>query len=259
MLNVSIGMYLPGSTVIHRLDARTKLLLTLALIVAVFMIRSFWCYAVVALFLAAVIAASRVSPKLIWRSFKPMLFIVGLTFLINLFTAGGEGFKVTAAGVRTAVTMSLRLIYLVLASQIMTLTTSPLALTDGMESLLRPLKAIRFPAHEIAMMMSIALRFIPTLIDESGRIMMAQMSRGADFESGNVFRRAKNMVPLLVPLFVSAFRRADDLAMAMEARCYHGGEGRTRMKQLKMTHLDLWAGLIGLAVLAVVVVDRYVL
>lgn len=258
MINVTLGQYYPGKSVIHRLDPRTKLILTLAYIVLVFLVQSVWGYVAVAAYVFMGLGLARISPKYLIRGLKPIIFIVVLTFVLNMFTYGG-GFRFTMAGLYAAIRLSLRLIFLVMGSQVLTLTTAPLDLTDGIEHLLRPLSAIHFPVHEIAMMMSIALRFIPTLLEEADRIMKAQMSRGADFESGNIFRRARNMVPLLVPLFVSAFRRADDLAVAMEARCYRGGTGRTRMKQLHYSKLDLYAGLTLVALVAVVVLDRTLL
>ena len=256
MFKMSIGQYLPGDSPVHRMDPRVKLVITFFLIVGVFFVQSMWGYAAVGIYLLGVILLSRISVLFVLKSLKSMLFIVILTFVINLFTGGGGGFRITMQGFITAVTMSLRLVFLIMASQILTLTTSPLSLTDGIETLFRPLQKIKFPVHEMAMMMTIAMRFIPTLLDEADRIMKAQMSRGADFESGNLMKKAKNMVPLLVPLFVSAFRRADELAMAMEARCYRGGMGRTRMKQLKTTRVDLWGALLTCVLAAVVVADH---
>ncbi len=258
--NVTIGQFFPGNSFIHRLDPRTKILLTVALIVCVFVSQGFVGFAAV---LAFVLAASRMTGiglKFIVRGLKPILFIVALTFILNLFfQTGGTvlvhwGFiKITAEGLERAAFMAIRLILLVIGSQLLTLTTSPIALTDGLEALMNPLKKVKFPAHEIAMMMSIALRFIPTLMEEADKIMKAQQARGADFESGNLVNRAKAMVPLLVPLFVSSFRRADELAMAMEARCYRGGEGRTRMKQLKFAAIDLQAAAAVALLFAVVI------
>ena len=258
MFKMSIGQYLPGDSFVHRMDARVKLVITFFMIIAVFFIHSGWGYLAVALFLGAVMVISKIKISFMLRALKSMLFIVILTFAINLFTGGGQGFKITLRGLELAVTMSLRLVFLITASQILTLTTSPLALTDGIENLFRPLAVVKFPVHEMAMMMTIAMRFIPTLLDEADRIMKAQMSRGADFESGNLMRRAKSMVPILVPLFVSAFRRADELAMAMEARCYRGGEGRTRLKQLKISTVD-YGGMAAALVLAVCIAADYIL
>jgi energy-coupling factor transport system permease protein len=220
-------------------------------------------YAMMTVFGIVLIALSRIPVRFILRGMKPILFIVALTFVINLFTmTGGKVYfewkfiHVTSDGIRTAFYMAYRLVIIVALSQLLTLTTSPLALTDGLEHLMTPLRIVRFPVHEVAMMMTIALRFIPTLIGETDRIMKAQMSRGADFESGNLVRRARNMVPLLVPLFVSAFRRADELALAMESRCYRGGAGRTRMKVLRMAPRDGVAGFVLLLVLLSALADR---
>ena len=258
--NITLGQFFPGDSFVHRLDPRTKILLTLALIVCVFLSQGFVGFALILTFVLLVCKSTGIGLKFIVRGLKPILYIVILTFVLNLFfQAEGTilwqwGFmKVTEEGLRRAVYMALRLVLLVISSQLLTLTTSPIALTDGLEALMSPLKKVRFPAHEIAMMMSIALRFIPTLMEEADKIMKAQQARGADFESGNLLARAKAMIPLLVPLFVSAFRRADELAMAMEARCYRGGEGRTRMKQLKYTLLDLWAFLAVAALFAAVI------
>ena len=248
--NITIGQFFPGNSLIHRLDPRAKLMLTVALIVAVFLSQGFAGFALVLLFVAMAARMSRISLKFLVRGLKPILYIVIITFVLNLFfqSEGRVIFRwnfiaVTDGGLRRAAYMAVRLVLLVTSSQLLTLTTSAISLTDGLEALIRPLKKIKFPAHEIAMLMSIALRFIPTLMEEADKIMKAQMARGADFESGSLFKRAKAMVPLLVPLFVSAFRRADELAMAMEARCYHGGEGRTRMKQLRYGRRDLAAAL----------------
>ncbi|MBQ8507287.1 MAG: energy-coupling factor transporter transmembrane protein EcfT [Clostridia bacterium] len=238
--NVTLGQFFPGDSFLYHVDPRTKLILVIALIVLVFLVKSFAGFALILLLVLWCAISTKVGVKYMLRGLKPMFFIIALTFVLNLFLMreGDDlvhiGFiRITEGGLRTALFMAIRLILLVLCSQILTLTTSPIALTDALEHLLRPLKKIGFPAHEISMMMSIALRFIPTLMEETGKIRRAQMARGADFESGNVLARAKAMIPLLVPLFVSAFRRADELAMAMEARCYRGGDGRTKMKQLK--------------------------
>ena len=246
--NVTLGQFFPGNSFLHKMDPRMKLILTFALIVIVFVSQGFIGFGLILLFILMIALSSGIALKYILRGLKPILFIVLFTFVLNVFfQTGGEvifrlGFvKITDEGLRLAFFLAARLILLVICSQLLTLTTSPIALTDGLESLMRPLKKIHFPAHEIAMMMSIALRFIPTLMDEANKIMKAQMARGADFESGNLMQRAKAMVPLLVPLFVSAFRRAGDLAMAMEARCYHGGENRTRLRVLKVQQSDLLA------------------
>ena len=261
--NITLGQYFPGNSVIHRLDARMKLVLVIAVIVLIFMARTVIGNAVVLAFLTAIIIMSRISIKFVLRGIKPLWFIILLTFVLNtFFHQGGTElfswwiFRVSEEGLISAVRLAARLIFLITATTMLTLTTSPISLTDGLESLMKPLKVIRFPVHELAMMMTIAMRFIPTLLQETDRIMKAQMSRGADFESGNIVRRARNMVPLLVPLFVSAFRRADELALAMESRCYRGGQGRTRMKILAMTRLDLYAGIAALLLAAAVIADN---
>ena len=242
--DVTLGQFFPGQTPIHKLDPRTKLVLVIVYIVALFLAKWFVSYAAIAAFLALVIAMSQIRLKVVLKNLKPLLFIIILTALLNLFYGQGEPiaqfwiFKITKSGIQNAVFMVLRISLLVAGTFMLTYTTSPIALTDGLESLLSPLKKLHAPVHELSMMMSIALRFIPILIEETDKIMKAQMARGADFESGNLIHKVKNMVPLLVPLFVSAFRRADDLAMAMEARCYNGGEGRTKMKPLKYVAVD---------------------
>lgn len=237
--NITIGQYFPGDSPVHRLDPRTKILLAVAFIVCIFASKGFLCFAVIAAFVLGCAALSRIGIRFMARGLKPIALIVSFTFLLNLFLGAGEDviwkwgvLTITRQGIRNALFMAIRLILLVMGTQLLTLTTSPIALTDGLESLFNPLARVGFPAHELAMMMSIALRFIPTLIEETQKITKAQQARGADFESGNLLNRAKAMLPLLVPLFVSAFRRADELAMAMEARCYRGGEGRTKMNPL---------------------------
>lgn len=246
--NVTLGQFFPGNSFVHRLDARIKLLLTIAVIVLVFLVRSVIGYAVVFGFFVLTILLSRLNPKYVLRGLKPLWFILVFTFVLNTFfySGGTELFswwilRVTEEGLTSAVRLAMRLIYLITATTLLTLTTSPIALTDGLESLLKPLKAVRFPVHELAMMMTIAMRFIPTLIEETDKIMKAQTARGAEFDSGNVLRRAAGMVPLLVPLFVGAFRRADELAFAMESRCYNGGKGRTRMKVMHLHGRDFVA------------------
>lgn len=243
--NVSLGQYFPGNSVIHRLDPRVKLVLVIAIIVLIFMMNTLIGNLVVFAFLVATVILSRVSVKFVLRGLKPLWFIIILTFVLNtFFYSGGTElfswwiFRVSQEGLMSAVHLAVRLIFLITATTMLTLTTSPIALTDGIESLLKPLKAVKFPVHELAMMMTIAMRFIPTLIEETDKIMKAQTARGAEFDSGSIFKRAAGMVPLLVPLFVSAFRRADELAFAMESRCYHGGEGRTRMKIMHMRLRD---------------------
>ncbi len=258
--NITLGQYFPGNSLIHRLDPRTKLLATIALIAIVFVAQGFSGFLLLAGFVVACAASTGIHLKFLVRGLKPLMFIILFTFILNLFFQTGGTvlisiwiIRITSNGLRMAGFMAARLILLVLSSQLLTLTTSPIALTDGLETLFRPLQVIGFPAHEIAMMMSIALRFIPTLMDEADKIMKAQKARGADFETGGLIARAKAMVPLLVPLFVGAFRRAEELALAMDARCYRGGKGRTRMKQLKFQGIDGLAALVIAALLAAVI------
>ena len=258
--DITLGQYYPADSVVHRLDPRVKIVLLIVLIVAIFVAGNLLAYAPVIAFLALVTYLSKVPVKMMVKGIKPLRFILILTFVLNLFFLQGEtpllnlGFAViTKEALITAVHYSLRLVLLVMISSLLTLPTPPIVLTDGLERLLSPLRVIHFPAHEMAMMMSIALRFIPTLLEEADKIMKAQTARGADFESGNLIARAKAMVPLLVPLFVSAFRRAGDLAMAMEARCYHGGEGRTRLRVLKCERRDYIACAAVAALLALVI------
>ena len=260
LTNITLGQYYPVDSWVHRLDPRTKILLTIGIMVAVFMVHSLAGYAVVLAFIWLISRLSKVPFKMLARGVKALRIILVLTFVLNLFfTTSGTVLvqwafiTITREGLTQAVHYSLRLVFLVVGTSLLTLTTSPIALSDGIELLLSPLKRVHFPAHELAMMMSIALRFIPTLLEEADKIMKAQMARGADFETGNLIARAKAMVPLLVPLFVSAFRRAGDLAMAMEARCYHGGENRTRLRVLKITRNDFLAaaGVAGLILLIV--------
>jgi energy-coupling factor transport system permease protein len=258
--DITLGQYFPGDTVIHRLDPRTKLILVVVFIAALFTAVDYYSYGLMIAVTVACIAVSKIRLKTILKGLKPLIFIIVLTALLNLFYTAGEPiaqfwiFKVTWEGLRRAVFMVLRIMLLICGTFLLTYTTSPIALTDGIECLMNPLKKIKVPVHEMAMMMSMALRFIPTLIEETDKIMSAQKARGADFETGKLTDRAKALLPLLVPLFVSAFRRADELAVAMESRCYHGGEGRTRMKQLKMHGRDAGALLSGAVLLAVVIV-----
>ena len=242
---ISIGQYFPGDSVLHRIDPRAKIALTVLLIIMVFIATGFPAYVLLFGFIIGCALASKIGLPLLWKAVKPILFIVMFTFVLNVFFVPGGNviFKwafmtITDEGLRMAAFLAIRLVLLVMTTQLLTLTTSPIELTDGLEALMKPLSKIGFPAHELAMMMSIALRFIPTLLEEADKIMKAQMARGADFDSGNLMARAKAMVPLLVPLFVSAFRRADELALAMEARCYRGGAHRTRLKVLHFQRLD---------------------
>lgn len=262
--DVTLGQYFPGSTPIHRLDPRSKLVWLVGYIVALFLAKNWMGYALMLLVLAAESAAARIRPKTLLSGLKPLLFIVIFTGVINLFYGSGEPlvefwiFKITADGIRTAIFMVLRIMMLVCGTFLLTYTTSPLQLTDGLEQLLMPLKKLRVPVHELAMMMSIALRFIPTLIEETDKIMSAQKARGASFDTGKLTERAKALIPLLVPLFVSAFRRADELATAMECRCYHDGEGRTRMKVLRFTGSDVLALVLCAVMIAAMILLRSV-
>lgn len=245
--DITIGQYFPQDSIVHRLDPRTKIIITFLYIISLFLVKEFTGYIFILGFVLLCIFLSKVKITFVLKGLKPLVIIIAITVIINmLLTPGVEIFrfgfiKVTEEGLRLAGFMALRLIFLVVGTSLLTLTTSPIALTDGIEFIVKYIPFIKRYAHELAMMMSIALRFIPTLMEETDRIMKAQMARGADFESGNILQRAKSLVPLLVPLFISAFRRADELAIAMEARCYRGGENRTRMKELKVARRDFLA------------------
>lgn len=263
--DITLGQYYSGESVIHRLDSRVKIIATILFIAELFIVDDFIGFGICALLLAVSVTISKVPFGFIMRGLKPIIIIIIFTFCLNIFMVDGKvlwhwGFlKITEEGIYMAVFMGIRLILLIIGSSLLTLTTKPISLTDGIEKLLRPLSAIKVPTHEIAMMMSIALRFIPTLLEETDKIMKAQQARGADFESGNIFRRAKSLIPILVPLFVSAFRIAQDLAMAMEARCYKGGRGRTRMHEMKLGKRDVGA-LIGMhLLLALIIIERIML
>lgn len=243
--DITIGQYYKAKSVIHKLDPRLKLVCTLLFLISLFLTRSVMTYLLATLWLIVVIKTSKVPFRFVIRGLKAIVILLLVTALLNLFMLKGGDvivrigkLTITESGLATTIYLAIRLIYLIIGSSLMTLTTTPTALTDGIEALLGPLKRIHVPVHEIAMMMSIALRFIPILLEETDKIMKAQLARGADFENGNIFHRVKGMVPILVPLFVSAFRRANDLALAMEARCYHGGDGRTRMKPLHYQKRD---------------------
>jgi len=260
--DITLGQYFPGESVIHRMDPRMKLILTIVYIVGVFMVSNLPGYLLAIAFLYLVTRLADISFKYLVKGVKPLKFIILFTFVLNLFFVKGEtpilslGFyTLTVEALENAIFFALRLVFLVMGTSVLTLTTTPVQLTDGLERLMHPLQRFHFPAHELAMMMTIALRFIPTLLEETDKIQKAQMARGADFESGNLIARAKAMIPLLVPLFVSAFRRANDLAMAMEARCYRGGDHRTRLRELKFTKLDLMAALSMAAFIAVIVLE----
>jgi energy-coupling factor transport system permease protein len=242
--DITLGQYYQTESVIHKLDPRVKLVATICFIISLFVVKSWIGYVLAAAFLVTMIKLSKVPFKFMVKGMKAIVFILIITAVFNLFLTPGETlvtvwrFTITKEGLQTAVMMAIRLSFLIIGSSVMTLTTTPNSLTDGLEKLMKPLKHLKVPVHEIAMMMSIALRFIPILLEETDKIMKAQIARGADFESGNLIKKAKAMVPLLVPLFISAFRRANDLAMAMEARCYRGGEGRTKMKPLVYKQRD---------------------
>lgn len=250
--DITIGQYYPAPSPVHQLDPRTKILITFIYIISLFFISRLIGYGFVAVILYGAIYVSRVPLRFMLKGLKGIMFILLFTAFLNIFfTEGGKIilewwiFRITEKGLMTAVMMAVRLVLLIIGSSLLTLTTSPIELTDGIESLLNPFRKIGIPAHEIAMMMSISLRFIPILLEETDKIMKAQMARGADFETGNIVKRAKAMIPIMVPLFISAFRRAEELAMAMEARCYRGGVGRTRMNQLSYKTGDLYAFIIG--------------
>ena len=259
--DITIGQYFAGNSVIHRLDPRVKIIATLLFIIELFIVDNFMGFAIAAICLGTVIAVSKVPFSFIVRGLKPIIIILLFTFTLNMFMIDGRilwqwGFlRITAEGLRTAVFMAVRLILLIIGSSMLTLCTRPLSLTDGIERLLSPFKRIGVPAHEIAMMMTIALRFIPTLLEETDKIMKAQQARGADFETGNLIQRAKSLIPILVPLFVSAFRIAQELAMAMEARCYRGGENRTRMNEMKLKRRDYVAFALKALFLAVIIIE----
>ncbi len=262
--DITLGQYFPGDTFIHRLDPRIKLIAVLLYIIALFSAKYFLTYGIMIAVLAISVVVSKVSLKTILKGVKPIFIIVIITGLLNLFYTPGEPlvhfwiFTITKEGIFSAVFMIIRIIMLIIGTFLLTYTTSPILLTDGLEMLLSPLKKIKVPIHELSMMMSIALRFIPTLIEETDKIMSAQKARGADFETGSLLKRAKALLPLLVPLFISSFRRADELAIAMECRCYHGGNGRTRLRQLKFVGRDYATLFSGLALCAgVIVLGRF--
>ena len=265
--DITIGQYYPSGSKLHSLDPRVKIVCTLLYLISLFLFDNIWGYLVATVFLVFVIRISKVPFKFIVRGLRPVIMLLMITVLFNLFlTRTGNilvtfwVFQITDYGLKTALLMAIRLIYLILGSSLMTFTTTPNALTDGIESLLGPFQKIKLPVHEIAMMMSIALRFIPILLEETDKIMKAQIARGADLESGNIIQKAKAMIPILVPLFVSAFRRANDLAMAMEARCYRGGNGRTKMKPLVYHKRDYVAYAITiLYVVIAVLIGKFVL
>lgn len=262
--DITIGQFFPGKSIVHRLDARIKLLLTVMFIIMLFMANTFLGLLIGVLFIGFAYLMSAIPMKMIFKSVKPIVPLIIFTAVLNLFfISTGDVlvhwwiFKITTGSLKTAIFMVVRIIALIVGTSLLTYTTSPIALTDAIERVLSPLKKIKLPVHEVAMMMTIALRFIPTLVEETDKITMAQKARGADMESGSLLKRAKALVPILIPLFVSAFRRAEELAMAMECRCYHGGEGRTRLKQLHLAMRDLYAVLISaVPIVLIIIVDR---
>ncbi|MCB2290267.1 energy-coupling factor transporter transmembrane protein EcfT [Clostridium sp. CS001] len=261
--DITIGQYIPGESFVHKLDPRLKILISLLFIIDLFLVNNFNGYLFVLIFIVVTILIAKLPFKYVYKGLKPIFAIVLITAVLNIFMTNGEhlvfqiGFiKVYREGLITAAFMIVRLVFLIIGTSVLTLTTSPIELTDGIENLLNPFKRIGIPAHELAMMMTIALRFIPTLMDETDKIMKAQMARGADFESGNLVKRAKSLIPILVPLFISSFRRADELAMAMESRCYKGGEGRTRMKELNITRRDYLASLVFALLFVITIFSR---
>ncbi len=261
--DITLGQYYPEQSVIHRLDARTKILGTLLYIIEIFLVNSFAGFGLVILALGVLIGISRVPVRFIFKGLKAVVFIILLTFVLNLFMFDGtvlwhwKFLTITYEGMYRSCFMALRLILLIIGTSMLTLTTKPMELTDGLEKLLKPFNRFGLPSHEIALMMSIALRFIPTLLEETDKIMKAQQARGADFESGNLIQRVKNMIPILIPLFVGSFRIAQDLALAMEARCYHGGVGRTRMKEIVFSRRDGVAGILLAVFLGIVIASRW--
>ena len=263
--DITIGQYYPANSVLHRMDPRTKIVCTLLYLISLFLFKSFWGYLAATAFLVLVIKISKVPFKFMIKGMKAVVMLLLITCLFNLFLTPGETlvsfwiFTITKEGLRTAVFMAFRLAYLIMGASVMTLTTTPNSLTDGIEKLLKPLNRLHVPVHEVAMMMSIALRFIPILLDETDKIIKAQTARGADLESGNIIQKAKAMVPILVPLFVSAIRRANDLAMAMEARCYNGGAHRTKMKPLSYRRRDYIGYIVTVLYLVVVIAIRRLL
>ena len=263
--DITIGQHYPTESIVHKLDSRVKLVATFIFMISLFIINKFWPYSIVIVSLLEIIKLSNIPFKYILKGLKPLRWIILFTFVINIFFLPGEklilsfGFlRVTQEGISQAIFMAIRLTLLVLGTSLLTLTTSPMDLTDGIERLLNPFKNIGLPVHELAMMMTIALRFIPTLLDETDKIMKAQMSRGADFESNNLINRAKNLVPLLVPLFVSAFRRAEELGTAMEARCYRGGYNRTKMKESVLSKSDYVSYVLQFMYLGSIIVTRFI-
>ncbi len=261
--DITIGQHFPGNSAVHRMDPRMKILLTLAYIIVLFTVSNISGMVLSFVLVLGLYLLAHIPLRMLARSMKPLLFIILFTAVLNLFFATGEPifqwwiFKLTREGIYYAVTMVLRILCLIAGSSLLTYTTSPIVLTDAVERLLRPLAVFHLPVHELAMMMTIALRFIPTLIEETDKIMNAQKARGADLDTGGLLQRVKALVPVLIPLFISAFRRADELAMAMECRCYHGGDGRTRLKQLRLTRLDYISAAVFCVLMAAVAATRW--
>lgn len=263
--NISIGQYIPGHSIIHRADPRTKIILSVVFMAVVFLVHSFWAFVATVLFTILAVIISGVPLKYTLKGLKPLLFIIIFSAVLNMITTKGTPIAdfvplkyITVEGLVLSLKLTVRLAVIIISGSLLTFTTTPILLTDGIEKLLTPLKVIGVPAHELAMMMSIALRFIPTLLEETDKIMKAQAARGADFDTGNLLQRAKSFVPVLVPLFVSAFRRADELATAMESRCYRGGKGRTRLRQLRFTEDDMKIALTTTVFFALLLINDFV-
>lgn len=266
MKNIAFGQYYSTESFVHSMDSRAKILMTILYITAIFLCASFYAYLLIFIFLIISVMAAKIKPLVVLKSIKPILYLIIFTAILNLlFYSDGTPYfswwiiKVTDQAVIFTIQMALRLLLLIMGTSLLTLTTTPIELTDGIESLLKPLKLIRFPVHELALIMSIALRFIPTLMEETDRIIRAQKARGADFESGNIFKRAKALLPILIPLLISAFRRADELADAMDSRCYNGAKGRTKMKQLKFSYRDFIGALLLINFVLIIIIDKFVL
>ena len=262
--DITIGQYIPGESVVHRTDPRTKIVLTVLFMAVVFLIDSYHAFLILSLFTLVMILSSGIPVKYTLKGLKPVLIIIAFTVVINVFTVSGTPVSdygilryITYEGIHLSIKMALRLSMLIMGASLLTFTTTPISLTDGLEKLMKPFSSIGLPVHEIAMMMAIALRFIPTILEETEKIIKAQTSRGAEFDTGNILERAKSFIPVLVPLFISAFRRADDLATAMEARCYRGSTGRTRMKQLKFTGADIMSSAVMLVFSAALLFIEY--
>jgi len=259
--DITLGQYFPIDSVVHRLDPRLKILSVILIIVVVFFCKTVSSFAVAITFNIALILLSKIKFSVVLKSLKPVMFLILFTSLLNIFLTGGTDYiikwkfiNITYTGIKSAVIMAIRIVLLVSFTSLLTFTTSPIRLTDGIECLLKPFSKIGLPSHELAMMMTIALRFIPTLLEETDKIIMAQKSRGADFESGNIIKRAKSLVPILVPLFINSFRRADELATAMECRCYRGGVGRTKLNELKYSAIDLYAAFVCITFSALIII-----